>query len=134
MLWDIPTVNNASESSETRWPSGLRRYVQVVVRKGVGSNPTLVICISVDCRQDTGTKEHDGTRTHNLWFRRPTPYPLGHVPTQESRATRGGATANNQMSEPGFEPGFTRPQRVVLTTRRFGLNIHDLVGECFAGL
>jgi hypothetical protein len=25
-----------------RWPSGLRRYVQVVVRKGVGSNPTLV--------------------------------------------------------------------------------------------
>ena len=24
------------------------------------------------------------------------------------------------MSEPGFEPGSTRPQRVVLTTRRFG--------------
>ena len=27
---------------ETAWPSGLRRYVQVVVRKGVGSNPTAV--------------------------------------------------------------------------------------------
>ena len=29
-------------TSMARWPSGLRRYVQVVVRKGVGSNPTLV--------------------------------------------------------------------------------------------
>ena len=26
----------------TIWPSGLRRYVQVVFRKGVGSNPTVV--------------------------------------------------------------------------------------------
>ena len=26
----------------TAWPSGLRRYVQVVVREGVGSNPTAV--------------------------------------------------------------------------------------------
>ena len=25
-----------------------------------------------------------------------------------------------RMSEPGIEPGFTRPQRVVLTSRRFG--------------
>ena len=28
--------------SKTGWPSGLRRYVQVVVRKSVGSNPTPV--------------------------------------------------------------------------------------------
>ena len=26
----------------TRWPSGLRRWSKVPVRKGVGSNPTLV--------------------------------------------------------------------------------------------
>jgi hypothetical protein len=26
-----------------RWPSGLRRCVKAAVRKGVGSNPTLVI-------------------------------------------------------------------------------------------
>ena len=30
---------------------------------------------------------------------------------------------NNNMSEPGFEPGSTRPQRVVLSTRRFGPTI-----------
>ena len=30
----------------TVWPSGLRRYVKAVVRKGVGSNPTAVICVS----------------------------------------------------------------------------------------
>ena len=26
----------------------------------------------------------------------------------------------SKMSEPGIEPGFARPQRAVLTTRRFG--------------
>jgi hypothetical protein len=26
----------------TRWPSGLRRQIKALVRKGVGSNPTLV--------------------------------------------------------------------------------------------
>ncbi len=29
------------------WPSGLRRYVKAVVRKGVGSNPTLITCDSL---------------------------------------------------------------------------------------
>ena len=28
---------------ETVWPSGLRRWLQAPVRKGVGSNPTAVI-------------------------------------------------------------------------------------------
>ena len=28
----------------TVWPSGLRRWLQAPVRKGVGSNPTAVIC------------------------------------------------------------------------------------------
>ena len=31
-------------SSMTVWPSGLRRCLQAPVRKGVGSNPTAVIC------------------------------------------------------------------------------------------
>ena len=30
------------------WPRGLRRYVQVVFRKGVGSNPTSVKCFAWD--------------------------------------------------------------------------------------
>ena len=29
--------------SKARWPSGLRRQTKDLVRKGVGSNPTLVI-------------------------------------------------------------------------------------------
>ena len=33
-------------STKSRWPSGLRRQFQVLVRKGVGSNPTLDINIS----------------------------------------------------------------------------------------
>ena len=31
----------------TVWPSGLRRWLQAPVRKGVGSNPTAVICASL---------------------------------------------------------------------------------------
>ena len=31
------------ESDKTVWPSGLRRWLQAPVRKGVGSNPTAVI-------------------------------------------------------------------------------------------
>ena len=31
-----------SAPAATRWPSGLRRQLQALVRKGVGSNPTLV--------------------------------------------------------------------------------------------
>ena len=33
-----------SASSKTVWPSGLRRWLKAPVRKGVGSNPTAVIC------------------------------------------------------------------------------------------
>ena len=32
------------EASKTVWPSGLRRWFQAPVRKGVGSNPTAVTC------------------------------------------------------------------------------------------
>jgi hypothetical protein len=54
------TVESASESKidisfpifhivqKTVWPSGLRRWLQAPVRKGVGSNPTAVI--SADLR------------------------------------------------------------------------------------
>ena len=30
-------------STKVRWPSGLRRQLKALVRKGVGSNPTLII-------------------------------------------------------------------------------------------
>ena len=34
---------NIGDFSTARWPSGLRRQTKDLVRKGVGSNPTLVI-------------------------------------------------------------------------------------------
>ncbi len=37
--------DRAHQTTSTAWPSGLRRYVKAVVRKGVGSNPTAVIFI-----------------------------------------------------------------------------------------
>ena len=39
----------ASDGNDLRtvWPSGLRRWLQAPVRKGVGSNPTAVILIGV---------------------------------------------------------------------------------------
>ena len=41
---DLGLQNNATKprSSKTVWPSGLRRWLQAPVRKGVGSNPTAV--------------------------------------------------------------------------------------------
>ena len=39
----------------TVWPSGLRRWLQAPVRKGVGSNPTAVIIIRLQMH------EHDGS-------------------------------------------------------------------------
>ena len=36
------------------WPSGLRRWLQAPVRKGVGSNPTAVICPFLSWRMPTG--------------------------------------------------------------------------------
>ena len=38
----------------TVWPSGLRRWLQAPVRKGVGSNPTAVIFILLACRCECG--------------------------------------------------------------------------------
>ena len=37
----LPIESNPTAS--TVWPSGLRRWLQAPVRKGVGSNPTAVI-------------------------------------------------------------------------------------------
>ena len=37
---------------KTVWPSGLRRWLQAPVRKGVGSNPTAVICCPKQCDVD----------------------------------------------------------------------------------
>ena len=36
-LWGLGTV------SKVRWPSGLRRQLKALVRKGEGSNPSLII-------------------------------------------------------------------------------------------
>ena len=44
MTWSTP-----ESSSVTAWPSGLRRQLKALVRKGVGSNPTAVIyCIGLN--------------------------------------------------------------------------------------
>ena len=56
----------------TVWPSGLRRYVQVVVRKGVGSNPTAVTFVSLALRPVLSNpffskrEATGGSRTHDL--------------------------------------------------------------------
>ena len=41
MCTRVPTA----KYGETVWPSGLRRWLQAPVRKGVGSNPTAVTCV-----------------------------------------------------------------------------------------
>ena len=49
MLWVGPAVNILinivllQHPSKTVWPSGVRRWLQAPIRKGVGSNPTAVI-------------------------------------------------------------------------------------------
>ena len=59
---------------------------------------------------------HGGTRTPNLRFRRPTPYPLGHAGTvsevqSSSRVNSGHGWENGeqhhkiQVRRPGIEPG-----------------------------
>ena len=37
---DYPSSNQNNKHDKTLWPSGLRRWSKVPVRKGVGSNPT----------------------------------------------------------------------------------------------
>ena len=39
----MPACSATARSPSTVWPSGLRRWLQAPVRKGVGSNPTAVI-------------------------------------------------------------------------------------------
>ena len=75
---DDPTL------SQTVWPSGLRRWLQAPVRKGVGSNPTAVIAlvhsyggilISSLCGAYHGAIDSCGVRTHALadWRLEPAP-------------------------------------------------------------
>lgn len=40
-------VSSKSQHNMTVWPSGLRRWLQAPVRKGVGSNPTAVTLVAV---------------------------------------------------------------------------------------
>jgi hypothetical protein len=54
--------------NKARWPSGLRRQLKVVstsnslVRKGVGSNPTLVNIVLLICYTSLLIRKHGGTR------------------------------------------------------------------------
>ena len=43
----ILKVSDSNHQIVTLWPSGLRRQLQVLVRKSVGSNPTGVILLSL---------------------------------------------------------------------------------------
>ena len=38
------------------------------------------------------------------------------------------------MTVPGFEPGLSRPQRDVLTARRYGQSLRDALRETLTGL
>ena len=42
--WGSKGLSERTSRSMTVWPSGLRRWLQAPVRKGVGSNPTAVTC------------------------------------------------------------------------------------------
>ena len=47
---DVSVPGSSRSVALTVWPSGLRRWLQAPVRKGVGSNPTAVIFILLACR------------------------------------------------------------------------------------
>ena len=49
---DLLIANVCTCCASTVWPSGLRRWLQAPVRKGVGSNPTAVILVA--CQDDRG--------------------------------------------------------------------------------
>ena len=59
--------------SPTVWPSGLRRWLQAPVRKGVGSNPTAVTCIV-----KPATAASSAHRTDASWRCRPC-FPARHT-------------------------------------------------------
>ena len=48
---------------KTVWPSGLRRWLKAPVRKGVGSNPTAVICVRSE--KDEKKRENINNTTKN---------------------------------------------------------------------
>ena len=52
-----------ASSTRTVWPSGLRRWLQAPVRKGVGSNPTAVTLF-------LSKKENRGVLLLTIWYRK----------------------------------------------------------------
>ena len=61
------------------WPSGLKRHVQVAVRKGVGSNPTVVsLTLRYLTRNEAALKSvRSNTGKVAEWLRRWPAKPLG---------------------------------------------------------
>ena len=55
----MPLVQNTRTAA---WPSGLRRQLQALVRKGVGSNPTAVIYVHVRSRAQESAVGDTGRR------------------------------------------------------------------------
>ena len=53
---------------KTVWPRGLRRWLQALVRKGVGSNPTAVIKGSLAEQAPYGDRTHDHTLTKRMLY------------------------------------------------------------------
>ena len=49
--------NDREAPIKTVWPSGLRRWLQAPVRKGVGSNPTAVSIVRAGCVGNFGFEE-----------------------------------------------------------------------------
>ena len=54
-------VNATYVLCKTVWPSGLRRWLQAPVRKGVGSNPTAVTFSCWNMRVEKMSKEKEAT-------------------------------------------------------------------------
>ena len=71
-----------AQGTTTVWPSGLRRWLQAPVRKGVGSNPTavmfnitknmLLVCMDattyINYEADSGDRTHDRTLTKRTLY------------------------------------------------------------------
>ena len=67
---------------------------------------------------------HGGTRTPNLRFRRPTPYPLGHAGTVKDVFSLWGIKKKKMLRRPGIEPGSQEWEScmIPLHQRRMPLN------------
>ena len=65
--WRIKHEHHAKilKNAKTVWPSGLRRWLQAPVRKGVGSNPTAVIVSPVNVMGNAILTQHVATLNDN---------------------------------------------------------------------